>query len=190
VRDLYDADKLTITDARAATVYTIRDGRGATVTENDFARRYAAVTGSSDLDGYVRFRHPVAAGVGGGLLAVGVGLIGLGAYLEATLPSCGQAACVSQTSQILGGLFSLAGGVGAGAAGGVVLGRSLARPDGGPTEHLLDEAGARLFIQRYNRALLRKRTHEAQQVIRSASTSPISIAPLLSVHGLGVAGQF
>ena len=72
VKVLYEKDKVSVVST--GTEYTFRDGRGATLTENEFARRFGRVTGSDELDDVNRRRNPVSFYTSGGLTAVSLGV--------------------------------------------------------------------------------------------------------------------
>lgn len=174
VKQIYEQEKLEITDTRTATDYVIRDGRKAAVTENDFARRYKRVTGSPELDGYDRFRRKGSV-VGGAIAsAAGIGLVGgaLALMLPCRDVPAGREPCATRDNI---GIWLIVAADLAVVVGGTYLILGLSEGHGDTNEHLLTEGDARLYVARYNRALLRKVVRETQSVYREAVLEPIPV---------------
>ncbi|MEJ7730656.1 MAG: hypothetical protein WKG00_15725 [Polyangiaceae bacterium] len=81
VKALYEKDKLTVHGGGSK--YTWRDGRGVSITENEFVRRFRSVSGSDELDDVEQRRNSTSLYVSGGLLGVSVGAAVFG-YLNLT----------------------------------------------------------------------------------------------------------
>ncbi len=162
--------------------YAFQDGNG-TFTENEFVRRYASLTGSSDLDGANRHRN---AGAGGGLTVLG--LAGIGASVPIFIASGSQSCNCSVAA--LGGTVVAGGGVTA-LVFGII---DLANGDGDATEHSITKFDADLYVAKYNRALLRKtiqETKERMQQLSGRNDAPrFTISPMISPGFTGIVGTF
>ena len=84
------------------------------------------------------------------------------------------------------------------AVGTIPLIVGLSSGDGADNEHLLTESETRLYIARYNRALLRKVVRETQSIYRDIAlrqmparpTKSLRLRPLVGPGGLGLQGEF
>jgi hypothetical protein len=195
VKQIYDNDKLSIAEVADATTYTIKDGRGAAITENEFVRRYKKVTGSDELADYDQPRHP---GIHNGLIAVitvdaalvAGGVIGLAA-----------GDCLSSDNSKIAGWCgvplgaTLVGILGSLGVFGVWMAADANPNDGNPSlDHFISESDARLYVTRYNRALLRKDVRDTQKVYQdTASVRPapgLTMSPWLGLGSAGLQGRF
>jgi hypothetical protein len=155
VRREYERNKLSIEERGGG--YVIVDGAKQALTENEFVRRFAAVTGSDELDAVEQQRNipEVLAWAAPGV--VGAGLI---VYGVASLPwltpaegaVCGEVAC----TLTFVGAVAIAGSL-------PLVVYSLVDGDGDEYDHSLTELDARLLVGRYNRALLRKTIRSVQR---------------------------
>jgi hypothetical protein len=206
-REVYDSNRLFITDARNDTTYTIRDGRGAVVTENEFIRRYRQVIGD-ELDGYTR-NHALGARIGW-TTTVSLGLVMVIGGLGLAVSDAGRGQCttpmVSGTttgpSQCGMSTLGLVGAVGAGAGfvgmvvGAVPLFNAWGRKsyDGPAAEHLLSQRDAGAYVAKYNRGLV-KTVRDEEKNFDSAAPPParaprVTLAPVVSPAFTGIVGQF
>ncbi|HVY48678.1 MAG TPA: hypothetical protein VHB21_22475 [Minicystis sp.] len=148
--------------------YFIGDAEGP-ITENEFARRYRAVTGSRVLDAVRHPRRP---------LGPIVALFALDA-----------AAVVALSVWIGHGGLANSGPEGEGAAGlgmilasplltGGLLVEAVAHEDGQPEEHELTEDDARVYVQRFDLALYareRAATERRRALSQNTSRSPLTV---------------
>lgn len=166
-REVYDEQEMDICvddEDRLQWWYCDKKGR---YTENDFVRKYRALTGSKDLDAHERNRNPD--GILGPSLMVGGGsalfLAGLPlawySYVDTT--SYRVLSEKSADGSSVGGVAAVSAlAVGSGLAiyGGIVLADALEFTDGEVTDHSLKEAKARAAVERYNEALAKKVSRE------------------------------
>jgi hypothetical protein len=202
-REAYLYNKLAVVDAASESTYTIRDGRNALVTENEFIRRYRVVLGR-ELDPYEK-NHAVGQRIGWGIVTgVGLGLMVGGLALTFTAPSqcnnggvpqatsAGSSNSCGLSSQGLAGAVLGGAGFATALTGGIGFGLAFGRGpyDGPPAEHRLAVHEAERYIERYNRALLVKIKREEQASPPSAAN--VRVAPVLSpgFTGIGIVGQF
>jgi len=164
--------------------YSFRDGNGE-ISENEFIRRYEAVTGSMNLSGAKRNHSSGWLSYGIAASAVGAVLIGAGAYIGlakpasteifSTPPTPGELSnCNSSSLQLVSGIGyevtcnqPINPGLGEGLAimGGAVAGSGLVSLviygirgyDGPKADHVISKSNADLYVALYNRALLRMR---------------------------------
>jgi hypothetical protein len=220
VKTVYLPQKLFIADEAGETDYVIREGRkpangnsaltglwGAhketenAITENEFVRRFRKVTGSTELDDLERNRHSWRTYLV--VASVGTALAGTGTWEFATLPPySGNGSNKSVFGEKVAlGTLGLATGIPLMVAGGVGLVISAKKPDGAPRDHYLTAGEARVLVERYNRALLRKTIQlvedsSRENAIRSPQFPPDArsartvIAPVVSPSFLGLAGTF
>jgi hypothetical protein len=206
-KEVYDSNKLSITDVTNDTSYTIRDGRGAIVTENEFIRRYHQVIGD-ELNGYMR-NHALGARIGWTTI-VSLGLVMVIGGLGLAVSDAGRGQCTTPmasgttTGPPQCGMSGLgvAGAVGAGAGVlGMVMGAvpvfnayGRASYDGPPAEHLLSQQDAGAYITRYNHGLI-KTVRDDEKNFDSSAPPPvpsgrITLAPVVSPAFTGIVGQF
>jgi hypothetical protein len=191
-KDRFDANKIQVvanSRSPAEFAYVFRDGQGA-ISENEFVRRYEALTGSTELRGAKKNRNEFWLDYGIAASAVGVSLIGVGAYLGlaklqntqvfATSPAPGAVPGCDYSSLVFvsgvgyevqcSAATNPGLGEGLGIAGGVILGSGLASfvafgilgYDGSKADHVLAKADAERFAAKYNGALLHEATHETK----------------------------
>lgn len=209
VRTIYESGKARVsTEGGLGARGTFVIMMGATaVTENEFVRRYREVTGSDELDPIERFRH-----AGGFYASLGAFGLGTSAAIwgfthgkkEVTCPAPKEGACVGEPSgkrvevnNDLGMAAAIGGGV-VGGMGAILAGTLYSVSDSTPDDHYLSELQARVYVEKYNRALLRKSLHDIRQVHTDVSTRELRIpsrgrgtfAPIVSPGGLGVEGRF
>lgn len=210
VKQAYDADVIHVRNENDGYVFV--DGRGTVITENEFIRRYRAVTGSSDLDDLEQRRNkPALYAVGGVTLLAGVaaiwGALNLKRHCdgEDIAFTAGTNTCLNRVDLGAGRGFAtvsitkepvrentaaaiLLGGGGTvavlGIAGTVVL---LAMGEGGPQNHYLSARDAAVYAEQHNRALLRS---TVKQVQRTHESRGPSLQPFLGWGLLGLQGQF
>jgi hypothetical protein len=215
VRALYERDKLAMTGVGQK--YVWRDGRGQVLTENEFVRRFRAVTGSDELDDVERRRNSGIMYVMGGLTALSVGAAVFGflnleracqvddfdrAAIEGT--ACTGTAKIDedrsvgvrfhktgQVSNTAGVALAIAGSVGAAGFGTWFLVTVLS-PDGSRTDHALTDRDAVLYTDRYNRALLRKTVKDVQRSRspESRALPTLEVRPSIGLGSLGLHGRF
>lgn len=148
-----------------------------TLTEAEFARRFEHVTGSDELADLTGRRNTpelvilsASAALGAGAAALGVGLIVHENEVQAG----------NFTALVLGvaGLFGF----------GVPALMVALHPDGTITNHQLTERDARLYAERYNRALLRGLARDVEQNQRESRRE----APVLTIglRPFGLSGSF
>ena len=218
VKVLYEKDKITV--ASTGTEYTFRDGRGATLTENEFVRRFHATTGSDELDDVNRRRNPISFYVSGGLTAASLGVaIGGFANLKRFCQPSDFNASVLQGNECtivregadknssiddkavafdLNGKTTNPAGIAAavlGTAGTVGFGTwflvALFKGDGKPGEHFLGDRDAVLYVDRYNRALLRKTVKDVQSShAKESRFEGLEVRPSIGLGVLGLEGRF
>jgi hypothetical protein len=197
----FDAQKIqVVANSRSAAefAYVFRDGQGE-ISENEFVRRYEALTGSTELRGAKKNRNPVWLYYGIVASAVGASLIGVGAYFAlatpqstetfatapaaSAVPSCNYSSLtfVSGTGYELQCSQAINPGLGTGLgiAGGAILGSGLVSfvtfgilgYDGSKADHVLRKSDAERYATQYNGALLRRTTHETMTTQRQPSGS-------------------
>ncbi|MGO9838590.1 MAG: hypothetical protein ACLP1X_30780 [Polyangiaceae bacterium] len=201
VKARFEAQKIQVVAnnrSPAEYAYVFRDGQGE-ISENEFVRRYEALTGSPDLYGAKKNRNPVWLYYGIVASSVGASLIGMGAYLAlatpqstetfatapaaSTVPNCNY----SSLSFVSGTGFELACsqpvnpglGKGLGITGGAILGSGLVSfvtfgilgYDGSKADHILRKSDAERYAAKYNGALLHQTTHETMTRQRQPSES-------------------
>jgi hypothetical protein len=152
-----EKDALFVSDVSDVSTYAITDGQGLPITENDFVRRYRRVTGSDALTPYDRGRRTGL--IVGGIVIMGSGLsVGLPlAVYGAQTNSQGQS---RNTGVAIAGIITATIGA---FVGGFALFGGLTDQDGDPMhDHFLTASDARLYVMRYNQALLQKAPGEGQ----------------------------
>jgi hypothetical protein len=199
--------------------YAFADGRGP-ITENEFVRRFQALTGSEELSEAKSNRNPQWLTYSLIASAAGIVMMGVGAYVglatptttqtfssipaESAEPNCNystlsfvtgtgwQLQCNNRINPGLGEGLAIAGGVvlGSGLAG---LTYALLRYDGSNRDHSLSRSDAELYAAKYNRALRRGLTkpNNGPSLLSQPSDSPRAvIAPMLSPGFAGLVGRF
>jgi hypothetical protein len=197
----FDAQKIQVvanSRSPAEFAYVFRDGQGE-ISENEFVRRYEALTGSTELRGAMKNRNPVWLYYGIAASAVGASLIGLGAYValatpqstetfatapaQSAVPSCNYSslAFLSGTGYELQCSQPINPGLGKGLVitGGAILGSGLVSfvtfgilgYDGSKADHVLRKSDAERYAAKYNGALLHQTTHETMTRQRQPSES-------------------
>lgn len=122
------------------------------ITENEFIRRYTALTGSRELTDYLRDRVKDFHELGAGLGILGGALSAFGATFMAT--SSLYDTSKDRNGAMAGGALTLGMGLGIGIVG--LLFGTLPH-DGTTVDNWLTRAQAERFVDRYNRALLGER---------------------------------
>jgi hypothetical protein len=197
----FDAQKIQVVAnnrSPAEFAYVFRDGQGE-ISENEFVRRYEALTGSTELYGEKKNRNPVWLYYGVAASAVGASFIGIGALLAlarpqsteafatapaaSAVPNCNysslvfvsgtgyELACSQPISPGLGKVFGITGGVilGSGLVSLVTFG--IRGYDGSDADHFLRKPDAERYVAKYNRALLHQTTRETMTTQRQPSES-------------------
>jgi hypothetical protein len=198
-KDRFDAQQIRVVAndrSPAEFAYVFRDSHGE-VSENEFVRRYQALTGSTELRGAEKNRNAIWLDYGIVASIAGSALVGIGAYLalarlqstqafatapaSSAVPNCNYSSllfvsgtgyelqCSSPTNPGLG--------VGLGIAGGAILGSGLVSLvnfgilgyDGSKADHLLGKADAERYAAQYNGALLHQATRETMTTQRQPS---------------------
>ena len=170
MRTLYDQEKVWIDGESQRYKFAVK---GSYLTENEFARRYVAVTGAND----VTTHHRSWGYLIGGLSLVGVAVAGevAGGVLVGTQDNWKEAKGIG--AEIMG--FSLVPA----ACGTAMLILSAAGSDGTAEEHTLSAYDAQLAVQRYNRALLRKASRDLLHQSQPQSAAPQATSPSVAVGG-------
>jgi hypothetical protein len=188
VAEIVSAEEADVCGEGASWTFCIGRARSS-ITENEFVRRYKRVTGQGDLNRFLRPRNPGSLIAWSVLAAGGLGLMiyGLVALYDPCpmgMPMCSPP--TNRTSQTL----ALVGGLGAAAAGGMLV-FALVRGDGKPTEHLISEYEARIFVGRYNAALAeRVRRELSGQALFAPAPVRVGVRPLFGPTGVGLVVTF
>jgi hypothetical protein len=185
VRARFELQKIRVVASNrspAEFAYLFSDGSGE-ISENEFVRRYEAVTGSMQLSGAKKSRSPVSLYYGVAASVVGAFLISTGAYVGLATPQGTQTfasppaatsvpACDYSTLQFVPAVgyqlqcsprINPGLGEGLGITGAALLASGLASfavygilgYDGSKGDHLIVKSDADLYVAKYNRALLR-----------------------------------
>lgn len=187
VRARFERDKIEVvphTGATADFAYAFRDG-DREISENEFVRRYQALTGALDLSEAKRNRNPFWLYYGISATAVSAFLFGSAAYLTFATPTTTEyfgttpptmssvsTSCNFSTLQnVVGSGYEMQCspplnpdlGRSMAIAGGALLGTGIASfvvygvlgYDGSSGDHVITKADADTYASRYNRALLR-----------------------------------
>lgn len=216
VKKLYDREKLDVKTSGGSFVFTTdKDGP---MKENEFVRRYRAVTGASDLDDVETRRNKVSFYTAGALTGASA-LMGIYGFLTlsracgvddvktfggSTVSSNVETDCRPRDARgeiIQEDLFDKTRDTtntpsvimaGAGVVGTVGFGiwflAAAFKGDGATTEHLLTEHDAVLYANRYNRALLRRTITDVQKTTSEAPR--LHLAPMLGLGSIGLTGRF
>jgi tetratricopeptide (TPR) repeat protein len=202
VRVLYERERINLCGSGADFKFC---DVNAAITENDFIRRYKKLTGSRELDHALKMRNKVAIGVWAAFGFAGVGLMAYGlATLDHTcVAGDSNSACkidpktsmppTSVRDSTSEDLAYIGGGVHLGASLIFLLYGGL-KPDGVPTHHLITEYDARLYVEKYNRALQRRIRADLAAGRPTSQREPkrsgVHILPYIGAGGLGVVGSF
>lgn len=181
--------------------YFFKDGVGAMITENEFARRFSKTTGSDELADVVSRRNK--AGIYSGAIATGIGVaaIGVSVPLFITGNKATDATSTTPSKDESGGFTAakyiavIGGAIGLYGAYALIVGLSSDTAyDGNETDHKLTEIDARVYVGQYNKALVRKTVKELQKArSRSGFVLPqttITWQPFVGASGAGVLGTF
>jgi hypothetical protein len=186
-RARYDEQKIKVAPGGGSVAdfaYTFKDGRHD-ITENEFVRRYQALTGALDLSAAERNRNPWWLYYGFVAGGVGAFLLGSGAYLSfatpqkteyfgTTPPTVGSVSstcdfttlknlvdtgwemqCSPPLDPGLGKTMAITGGVMMGTALASFVVYGVLGYDGSAGDHVIAKSDADDYVARYNRALLR-----------------------------------
>ncbi|RYE87210.1 MAG: hypothetical protein EOO75_14780 [Myxococcales bacterium] len=207
VKEMYERAKVTVSGRGNGFVFV--DGSGQAMTENEFARRFQATTGSNVLEPVDRRRNQgavvaLAAGTAASIAALTYGLLHFRRYCQGSdFPddtNCSGPANLTFESdrseyypknRTWSGLslpYIIGGGLGT-AGLGTALVFALLNRDGTPDQHHLSDREAVLYASQYNRAILRRSLRDVQQIHRDQSQGP-TIQPYVTPEGLGVWGRF
>jgi hypothetical protein len=134
--------------------WTFIAGRKEILTEPEFARRYKAVTGSSELD-HLDTRRNL-----GGVITSGVFFTGATVCTVGTAVAAGDEAPGWYVGTALCGVVALSTGL------GFVFG--ILGPDGEPLDHDMSESEARRYTTRYNQQVMKRFLREQHGAPRSS----------------------
>jgi hypothetical protein len=168
------------------------------VKENEFVRRFHAVTASDELADVERRRNAPRLAISGLLTAASVGVIVFGiADLTRACdtndyifhPDCASTGRTDNSAN--GGAIIGAGALLTAAFGTWFTVELVGRYDGSDSSHGLTDRDAHLYVERYNRSLLRKTVREVERSnAQVSSASWLTLAPFFGPTGLGVRGRF
>jgi hypothetical protein len=175
--------------------YVFKDGTGE-ITENEFVRRYAALTSLSELDSANHARATWAVVLGAILTPIGAAAFAIG--VTRPLTGCNitpMGACPSNDRQMGGaGLGLLIGGGIVGVWGLGTIGVGLAFHDGLPSDHVITKFDADLYAAKYNRALLRRTIRDTDtrmhQISGKNAVPSFTINPVVAPEFTGIVGTF
>lgn len=227
VKRLYDLDVLKVSGTGPG--YILVDGRGSNITENEFVRRYDAVTGSNELADFDRRRNTGRLVVSGALFAASAAMVAVSATQlfrycrpddapRSSLPNydaCkGDQAFGGYTDQfgvitpsprsairpftynrdakVIDGGWAVAltassiAALGSGIWFAVEL---FGERDGSAADHQLLDSDATLFVERYNRALLKKTVDDIRRS-RAGNSLWNSFRIDVGIGGFNLTGQF
>lgn len=142
--------------------WTFVAGRKEILTEPEFARRYKALTGSTELD-HLDSRRNL-----GGVITGGIFFTGATACTVGTIVAAGDEAPGWYAGTAICGLVALTTGI------GFVVG--ILVPDGEPLDHEMTEVEARRWTTRYNQQVMQRFVKE-QQGGAPSSFAPLRAAP-------------
>lgn len=184
VRGRYDAAHVEVVGPPLA--YAFKQGV-TEVSENDFITQYRSVVGASELDSVEGSRKKVPLFLSGIVILASGTLAAFGTYAAATAPHTSGQPSNQFSFGLLGAVF---GGVGV--LFGTVWFVSTVVKDDDPHDHRITKFDAELYVQHYNRALLRKTVKEADERIRALQGRAEEPRRdfSLRVSPLGVAGTF
>jgi hypothetical protein len=199
--------------------YVFADARGP-ITENEFIRRFRALTGAEDLSEAKSNRSPQWLTYGIIASIAGVAMLSAGAYVGLATPTTTQTfgsdpapsaepTCNFSTLSFISGTgwqmqcnnrINPGLGEGLAIAGGVVLGSGLAsltyallRYDGSNQDHSITRSDAELYAAKYNKALLRDVTSANKGLSEPSGhgdSSRAVIVPTFSPGFAGLVGRF
>lgn len=167
VKGRFEAAKISVQSApESQTRYRFADANGV-LEENEFIRRYRDELGASELDKLEGPRLVGRRAVAWTMIATGVAAIGGGVTLMAL--GLGKSSSDNdQATKDRGFVFVLGGAALAGAGGGVGLGvgiPTLVKTDAS-WDHRITKFDAQLYVEKYNRAVLRKSLRDTQERMR------------------------
>jgi hypothetical protein len=176
-KEIYEREKISIEPL--GTTWVFVEGRAykdkqIKIKENEFIRRYRDITRSDELDDLEQRRNT------GGVIAFGtLTLLGIGAI-------AGGAASGDGLGVAIGGVV----GAGLTIGFGIPFFIALGKPDGSLTSHYLTEREARLYLDRYNRALLRNTIKDVQKAHRESALPPPPPDTWIGLGPTGITGSF
>jgi hypothetical protein len=179
VKPTYERAKISVETEGSS--YLFKDGTGETVTENEFVRRYRAVTGSDEVDDVEHRRNW---GWFGSTLAI-TGLGAAGAIAGGIMLGTAQSGDEEPGAVVLsiGGTVMVLAGIPT-----IILSTEWAS-DGSADDHELTELDARILAAEHNRTLLRRAVQKAQR--KQARSKPsIQVSPRIGLGSLGLIGTF
>ena len=211
VKNLYERDKITIQGS--GDTFEYRDGRGTTITENEFARRYADVTGNDDLDPILTRRNKGSFYASGSLLALSVGALTFGVLnlkrncqaedVSGSFPDTECAVVKGQfpNEQVVGydpnktvehppGIAIAAAGALGTVGFGIWFLIAALRYDQGVHDHFINDRDAILYSTKYNRALLRRTIKQVQKTQGVLERSGFTLRPDVGLGAFGLSGTF
>jgi hypothetical protein len=214
VKQLYEREKVEVkTPTSTTSAFTFATAKDGTLKENEFVRRFRTVTGSEELDDVEVRRNKGSFYTAGALTAVsaGIGVVGL---LTLSRPcnaedvstsfvssDCQYSTTSGSSTSSVSGLFDASrtransSGVvmmGAGALGTVGFGIwflvAAFKGDGSADDHYLSEHDAVLYVNRYNRALLRRTISDVQKT--QSALPKLHLEPMFGLGSVGLTGRF
>ncbi len=209
VKKLYEKDKLSVKGS--GDDFVLVDGRGEEISENAFVARFSNVTGSDELDELNRRRNTTSTAISGGLTALGLGTMVAGILMTSTERPCepadypGNSHCtvrvngkatrydkngvtVGSENEALGWALAISGGAVAAGFGSWFI-FELVSGDGGTDDHYMTDREAVLYVEQYNRALLRKTVKDVQKSHKQGVRGP-SLRARLNPTGAVLEGRF
>lgn len=180
VKPTYERAKITVETVGSS--YVFKDGTGETITENEFVRRYQAVTGSDEVDDVEHRRNWGWFGTTLAITGLGAAVAVVGGVLLGTAESGGEEPGV--VTLIAGGSVMALAGIPT-----IVLATEWAA-DGNSEDHDLTELDARILAAEHNRTLLRRAVQKAQSKQARSADPPIVVRPSVGVGTVGVTGSF
>ncbi len=211
VKKLYEREKIDVKTTGASFIFT--SDKDGPVKENEFVRRYRAVTGAADLDDVETRRNNVSFYTSGALTGASV-FVGVYGLLTLSRPCTkddvnttgvrvSDCAARDPSGNIRGdgdifdrtrnaentpGIIMAGVGVAGTVGFGIWFLAAAFGKDGSTTEHLLTEHDAVLSANRYNRALLRRTITDVQKTTSAAPK--LRLAPMFGMGSLGLSGSF
>lgn len=218
VQEAYEKEKVSIVETQGDE-WILRTGREL-LTENEFARRYQKVTGSTELAPVEQRRNTTSLVITGALTAGFLygtywGFSNLKRGCEADDITCQHTTdtnyqhppgtqCVSRTSsgdcityvdpnEEITNPWGIIAGTGFGILSLTTGGAFIALlfyGDGSPTDHVMTEEDARRHVTRYNRAVLGNAKQKVRRQLQIEQEARVRLVPTAGPNGFGLRGTF